>query len=312
MMLVDWLESRRQEIVAVGLSYEQEEAEPLADGTLYPLWDAVLDNLRRTLCGQLEPTAAAERVAQQAQELHLELPTFIRSLDTLRRAAQFVLGQEAVAAAGQSTWLAALNDSLFLHCRVASTMLGSGALARLTEERHLLRTLIDTMPDLIWAKDRDSNFLILNRMQAKVMGVATPEDAIGKNDFAFFPQADAAKYRADEVEVMESGLGKVGYEERVRDADGNIRWMQATKMPFRDSQGNIVGIVGIVRDITEIKEARDRDYLQQQVIEAQKQALAELSTPAGDRSAEAGAGGTVYPHHPHHGSHHRHAAHRRD
>lgn len=278
-MLADWLDTRRQEIVAVGISYEQEEAEPLEDGVLYPLWDAVLDNLRLSLSGQREPTLAAVKVAQQAQDLRLELPTFIRCLDTLRRAAQYVLGQEDAALADRLAGLNALNDALFLDCQVASTMLGSGAQARLVEERYLLRTLIDAMPDLIWAKDRDSNFLILNQAQATVMGVDSPEEAIGKNDFAFFPQEDAVKYRADEAEVIESGTGKVGFEERVKNAQGNIRWMQATKMPLRDSQGNITGIVGVVRDVTDIKLAQERAQQQQQVIESQKQVLAELSTP---------------------------------
>lgn len=279
MSLINWLADRREEILALSIAYEQEAEAPLADAVVYPLWQAVLTAMSRVLERESDHTLSSIQLAQRALELRLDLPTYIRCLNTLRRAAQYILSQDVHTLSEQLAWMGTLNDFLFNDCQAAATILGSGSLARLAEERHLLRTLMDAMPDFIWAKDLDSKFLMANLAQVALMGGASVEDVLGKDDADFFPAADAAKYRADEIVVIESGVGKVGIEEQVRNAQGNIRWMQATKMPFRDSQGQIVGVFGIVRDVTDIRLAQERDRLQREVIEAQRQTLAELSTP---------------------------------
>jgi PAS domain S-box-containing protein len=278
-VLAQWLETRYQEIVAISIAYEQEEMEPLADGVAYPLWESALKHIQMALNGQLDRSLASVKIVQQALDEHIDLPTFIRCLNTLRRAVQYVLSQDVYSAGEQLTANGLFNDFLFHICQTASMMMGSGAQAQLLEERHMMRTLLDIMPDLIFAKDRDSKFLLSNRAHANLIGVENPEAMIGKDDFEFFPADDAAHYRQDEQEVINSGQGKIGYEEQTHDAQGNVRWMFATKMPLRDSQGNIMGIAGIVRDITELKLVRERERQQQIVIEAQRQALAELSTP---------------------------------
>jgi rsbT co-antagonist protein RsbR len=278
-MLKHWLENRREELLAISLAFEHDQSEPLDDGVLYPLLETTLTAAGQALDGKVNPTRAAVKIAQHAQDARLPLPGFIHSLDVLRRAAQYLLGQDVHAAADQLAWMGALNDQLFLTAQVAATMLGSGTEAELAEERHRLRTLVDALPDFVFMKDRDSRFLLLNRAMAQFMGAETPQEIIGKDDFDLFPEVLAAQYRADEMEVMQSGRVKTGYEEQTVTREGEIRWMQSTKAPLRDGSGNVIGVVGMVRDITAIKQAHERERQQRQIIEAQQQAISELSTP---------------------------------
>lgn len=124
----------------------------------------------------------------------------------------------------------------------------------LARERHLLRTLIDNLPDQVYFKDAQSRFIIANPVTARNMGVNTPQAIIGKTDFDFHPETLARQYFADEQRIIQSGQGLVDYEEPLVDAQtGQTRWVLSTKVPLRDSQGQIIGLVGVGRDITERK-----------------------------------------------------------
>ncbi len=123
----------------------------------------------------------------------------------------------------------------------------------LAEQHRLLRTLIDAMPDRIYVKDTNSRFLLANDMVAWIMGT-TPEEAIGKRDFDFYPPELAAQYYEDDQALLASGQALIDREEPGLDPAGNVHWMSTTKVPFRDEQGKIKGLVGIGRDITGRKE----------------------------------------------------------
>ena len=127
----------------------------------------------------------------------------------------------------------------------------------LAEERHLLRTLIDNLPDYIYAKDTESRLVLGNIAAAREVGVTTPDEMLGKTDFDFFPEELAAQYYADERAIFRSGQPLVNREEPVIDQAGNRLWVLTTKVPLRDSRGQIVGLVGINRDITERKRAEE-------------------------------------------------------
>ncbi len=122
----------------------------------------------------------------------------------------------------------------------------------LEHERALLRTLVDLLPDHIYVKDLGSRFLLANNAVAQVMGVASPEDLIGKSDQDFYLDRDAAAFRGDEQNVI-AGHGIFNKEEPVTHPDGTRRFILTTKVPLRDAAGNILGLVGIGRDITERK-----------------------------------------------------------
>ena len=138
-------------------------------------------------------------------------------------------------------------------------------------ERTLLRTLIDLLPDHIYVKDPESRFLLANKTCAQIMGAASPQELIGKSDTDYFPEKEAAEFRADEVRVLAGGE-LVNKEERVTLPDGTPRFLSTTKVPLRDNDGKIIGLAGTGRDITDRNKAEEalresRDALEQRVIE---------------------------------------------
>lgn len=123
----------------------------------------------------------------------------------------------------------------------------------LDKERRLLRTVIDNIPDQIFARDRDCRFTLSNLKDAEMMGVSDPSELQGKCDLDFFPQELAMQFIADDKQVMESGEAQVNKVERMVDSAGNQRWNMTTKIPLRDNQDKVIGLVGIARDITQQK-----------------------------------------------------------
>jgi len=142
----------------------------------------------------------------------------------------------------------------------------------LAAERNLLRTLIDYMPDRIYAKDLKSRFIIFNNALMKRMGKSDPDDIIGKTDFDLIQHDLAAQYYANEQEIIRSEQPMIDQEES-RSIDGKTSWSLTTKVPLLDTEGKIYGIVGIGKDITERKLAEEEIKLRNellQVINAEK------------------------------------------
>ena len=130
--------------------------------------------------------------------------------------------------------------------------------AALIEERHLLHTLMDNLPDVIYFKDRESHFTRINKAHAKQFGLSDPAQAVGKTDFDFFTAEHAQEAYNDEQEIIRTGQPVVGKEEKDTWADGHVAWVTTTKMPLRDAHGNILGTFGISRDVTEPKRAEEK------------------------------------------------------
>ncbi|MHB8629933.1 MAG: sensor histidine kinase [Aggregatilineales bacterium] len=137
-----------------------------------------------------------------------------------------------------------------LRREVASHTLAEETLAT---ERNLLRTLMDTLPDSVFIKDTKSRFVINNMHHQRILGKTTLDEVVGKTDFDLFPRELAELYYADEQAVVRTGQPVTDREEPTIDATGTHRWHLTTKVPLRDAQGEITGLVGISRDITERK-----------------------------------------------------------
>jgi rsbT co-antagonist protein RsbR len=143
----------------------------------------------------------------------------------------------------------------------------------------LLQTLLDSVPYHIYFKDAQSRFIRINKAMATAFGLGDPAEAIGKTDFDFFTEEHARPAFEDERRVMQSGQ-PVFREEKETWPDGRVTWVSTVKMPSRDAEENIVGTFGVSRDITAEKQVQEESaYLQNEVIEAHRRALRELSTP---------------------------------
>lgn len=135
--------------------------------------------------------------------------------------------------------------------------------AKLEEERNLLRTLIDNLPDHIYVIDEQGRHISANAVHLQFVGVGL-NDVIGKTVFDLYPPEVAGKYHAENQHVLQTGLPTFNREDLVIDAQGNRRWFLVSEIPLRDVQGKIVGLLGISRDITEHKR------LEEQLLQAQK------------------------------------------
>jgi rsbT co-antagonist protein RsbR len=148
------------------------------------------------------------------------------------------------------------------------------------QDSDLLRAFMDNATDFIYFKDTESRFIRINQTQAKGLGLNDPAEAIGKSDLDFFSPEHFQISRADEQRVMQTGQPLV--EEKWENwGDGQKRWISTKKFPLRDQVGNTIGLFGITRDITTVRqvEVDERERLQQEIIETQQHAIRELSTP---------------------------------
>jgi len=157
--------------------------------------------------------------------------------------------------------------------------LKTGRAALLSEDRLLLRTLIDNLPDGIYAKDIAGRKTLANPADLKNLRCKTEAEAIGKTDFDLFPADIAAKFSADDQNVFQ-GRPVINREEYFFDEEGRKRWLLTSKLPLHDQDGGIVGLIGIGRDITDIKDAEARlDQVHKQLLDASRQAgMAEVAT----------------------------------
>jgi PAS domain S-box-containing protein len=127
------------------------------------------------------------------------------------------------------------------------------ALEALARERDLLRTLIDYLPDLIYVKDTERRFLLANKSLAEVLGAPSPEAVLGKTVFDFYPEEIARGFDESDQAVLRTGQSLINFEDTISDPTGRIEFVLTTLIPHRDSNGEIVGFVGIDRDITKRK-----------------------------------------------------------
>ena len=125
----------------------------------------------------------------------------------------------------------------------------------IARERNQLRTLIDNMPDVIYIKDRESRFTVANKKVAEIMKAKSPAELIGKQDFDYYSYDLALQYYNDEQEIMKTGIPIIGKAEPGQDEKGNKRIISTTKVPLKNKEGEIIGVLGIGRDITKIKTA---------------------------------------------------------
>ncbi len=136
-------------------------------------------------------------------------------------------------------------------------------------ERHLLRTLINNLPDAIYAKDASCRKTIANPADVHNMGLQSEAEVLGKDDFELFPQEVAEKFYADDQVVLQSGIPVLNREEYFVDGEGRKHWLVTSKLPLTDQHGKVAGLIGIGRDITERKQAEEQVRLQLSVIAEQ-------------------------------------------
>jgi PAS domain S-box-containing protein len=152
--------------------------------------------------------------------------------------------------------------------------------AELASERNLLRGLLNTTSDAIYFKDLESRFIRCSAAMAPLFNLAGPEDLIGKRDFDFCDAEHARRAFEDEQEIIRTGRPIIGKSEKEVWPDGRVTWALTSKMPLRNDRGEIIGTMGVSKNITAFKEAEAQlEKLHRQLLDASRQAgMAEVAT----------------------------------
>jgi PAS domain S-box-containing protein len=142
--------------------------------------------------------------------------------------------------------------SLALHRDVGERQRAEEELYR---SKQMLETVLDAIPQRVFWKGRDLKFLGCNKPLAADTGMNEPQQVIGKSDFDLSWKNHAGLCQADDRAVMEQGQPKLGFEEPLTRPDGSARWLRTNKVPLRDREGEVIGVLGTYEDITERKRA---------------------------------------------------------
>ncbi len=125
-------------------------------------------------------------------------------------------------------------------------------------QAELIKTIIDNIPQAVFWKDKDGAFSGCNMQFAKDANCSSPEQVIGKTDYDLpWTREEAEKFRTDDRKIMETGEPMLNFEEQQTRGTGEKKWLLVSKVPLRDKEGNIIGVLGTYGDITEIKKAQE-------------------------------------------------------
>ena len=123
------------------------------------------------------------------------------------------------------------------------------------DDDFLFRSLMETMVDSIYFKDRQCRLLRVSRKMARDLGYADPAELVGKTDIELFGQDFGQRTMLDDLRIMETDSPIIGLTESRQLESGQVNWTLTTKTPLHDAVGNVVGLLGITREINELKQA---------------------------------------------------------
>ena len=126
----------------------------------------------------------------------------------------------------------------------------------LRKSEQMLQMVLDNFPGVVFWKDRHSNYLGCNQSFATGAGLNSPAEIVGKTDLNLpWASTEAISYRKDDLDVMESGKGRLHIVEMQHQSDGQVIWFDTSKFALRDSLGQVIGVIGVSNDISILKMA---------------------------------------------------------
>lgn len=145
----------------------------------------------------------------------------------------------------------------------------------ISDERHILRLVIDNVPVFVYFKDLESRFVLVNQRMADLVGEDTPEAVVGKHDRDYFLEDLTKGSSSDEVEIMKTGTPVVKKLEKILWKDEHVTWSVSSKYPWYDSDGKVRGTFGVSSDVTELVEIKQKLERIAFVLERQNESLEE-------------------------------------
>jgi PAS domain S-box-containing protein len=129
---------------------------------------------------------------------------------------------------------------------------------KLFNERLLLRTIIDKIPDAIYVKDTNVRKILANKADYTNCGFDSEEEVLGKSDFDVYPKEIAEQFFANDQKILKQEETTLNSLEKLTKKNGETLWLNTTKLPLHNKEGESIGIIGIGRDITHQKEAEEK------------------------------------------------------
>ena len=136
----------------------------------------------------------------------------------------------------------------------------------LSQTRLLLHTLLENSPDMIYFKDRQSRFVHYSKSFVSLFRLENADSLKGKTDADFFAEEHAKRAFRDEQEIMRTGISITGKLEKEVHHDGRVTWALTNKQPWRNEAGEIIGVFGISKDVTALKEVEQKLASEQQLL----------------------------------------------
>ncbi|MGD1849639.1 MAG: PAS domain S-box protein, partial [Cyanophyceae cyanobacterium] len=197
---------------------------------------------------------------------------------SLAKRQQYALEYRIIRADGEVRWVLEQGQGVFDPEGYLSWLDGSlmditqqkAAEADLEASRQLLQVVLDNIPQAVFWKDRDLNYLGCNQAFAKATGLNDPAEVIGKNDFDMpWSKAETKWLRAGDQRVIEHNQPELNSVETQTRADGTEVWLDTSKVPLLDSNGEVIGVLGSFNDITERKQYEIELYRSQRQLKKQ-------------------------------------------
>ncbi len=186
-----------------------------------------------------------------------------REVMRIQRARSFdtnisVLGRQRSFSSWKAPYLSSEGEVIGIMGISRDVTVSKRAEEALRRSEQMLKIVIDHFPGLVFWKDRELTYLGANQASARSSGFDGPEDLVGKNDYDLpWARSEADEYRADDRLVMDRGEPRLHIQESHQGHEGKVRWLDTSKIPLRDEDGNVFGILGVAIDITEKKGAED-------------------------------------------------------
>ena len=127
---------------------------------------------------------------------------------------------------------------------------------KLVEEKEMLHDLMDSLPGQIYFKDRNNRFVMVNKAKAEQFGI-TPKDMVGKTDFDFLPEDQARDIFNEDEELMKTRSDIKNKIKKLEDGNGIDQWFCITKVPRFDTEGNVIGVMGVFQEAVEVDEPEE-------------------------------------------------------
>ena len=131
----------------------------------------------------------------------------------------------------------------------------SGLFNALLDDAYLFDSLLETTHDSIYVKDRQCRLVRVSRSMARNLGFGAPDEIVGLSDLELFGADFAERTYVEDQQIMETNEPLTGLVECRQLADGGLNWTLTSKMPIHDHDGSVVGLLGITREINDLKEA---------------------------------------------------------